>query len=208
MRSTGMEQLGKGLPFFMFRKYRSRQTGYSLIELIVTASIAVILGSLALPAFANIIRSQQSLTAIQTLMTAYQQARTSAIMLNKPVTFCARKTSRSCGSDWSQGALVFTDNNSSNTIEEDERLFIDLPPFPSGSNLSISTFGNRKYLRFAPNGLLENYSAGNIIFCPPGGKDTDARNLIFTRAGRPRLGTDKNGDGIREDAEGQPLHCP
>lgn len=193
---------------FTNRLQTSSQDGYSLVELIVTVSITAILGSLALPAFANIIRSQQSLTAIESLMTAYQQARTSAIMLNKPVTFCARKNGSTCGSDWSQGALVFVDDNSDNIIDDGERVFAEMPAFPAGSSLSISTFGNRKFLRFAPSGLLENYSAGNIVYCPPKGKAQDARNLIFTRMGRPRLGTDSNGDGIREDADGQPLRCP
>lgn len=192
----------------MQRHQGALQAGQTLLELIITLTITATLASLALPSFAAIYRTQQSLTAIESIITAYQQARTGAIMMNKPVTFCARKSEKICGSDWSQGALVFIDNNTDNIIDDGERVFAELPAFPSGSSISIGTFGNRKYLRFSPNGFLENYSAGNIVYCPPNARAQDARNLIFTRMGRPRLGTDSNGDGIREDADGQPLHCP
>jgi type IV fimbrial biogenesis protein FimT len=187
---------------------RAYQRAYTLIELLITLCIAVILTSLAAPSFASLMRSTQSATVINSLASGFQLARTSAITYSQPVVFCARQTDTACGTDWNNGSLVFTDKNNNNQLDIEERALANIPATPTGSKIKISTFGNRKYLRFNAMGFLENYTAGNIVFCPPGGTARDARNLIFTRMGRLRFGTDINSDGIRENAEGQPLSCP
>lgn len=189
---------------------RARVAGHTLPELVISLSLATILASLALPAFANLLRQQQGSSVIHTLANLYQLARTTAISSGKPVVFCARASESACGTDWRQGVLVFTDSNSNNQLDPlpAERALGTLEPLPAGSRLAISTFGNRRYLRFTARGTLEDFTAGNLVYCPPGGQARDARNLIFTRMGRLRFGTDRNHDGIRENAEGQPLGCP
>lgn len=185
----------------------NRNTGYTLIESIITLSIVAILASLAIPSFASAMRSIQSQTVIQSVAAAYQLARSSAISSRQPVVFCATTNQQACGTDWTQGAMVFADPDNDRRRDEDEKLLAVLEPTEPGSQLVIRAALNKRYLRFMDNGMLEN-TAGSFIYCPPGGVARHARNLIFSRNGRLRSGTDQNRDGVLENAEGQPLGCP
>ena len=181
--------------------------GYTLVELLVALCILAILLSLALPAFADVVRRVQSETVVNSLANAYQLARSAAINQRQPVVFCAKAGAGSCGNDWTNGALVFQDPNGNRVMENEEKLLAEIAQPPTGSQLKMRAALNKQYLRFMANGMLEN-TAGSITYCPPKGTPRDARNLIFTRNGRLRFGTAQNRDGIPENAEGPPLSCP
>ena len=152
-------------------------------------------------------RRVQSETVINSVVNAYQLARSTAINQRKPVIFCAKADERTCGNDWTRGALVFADPNNNRVQDDDERLLADIAAPPTGSQLTMKAALGKQYLRFMDNGMLEN-TAGSMLYCPPHGTARDARNIIFTRNGRVRFGSDINHDGIPENAEGQPLDCP
>ncbi len=184
------------------------QRAHTLLELLVTLAFIGVLLSLAVPALAHILRQQRANTAINSIAGAFQTARNSAISLKVPVVFCAKQDDALCGRDWHNGALVFVDRNRNSVVDSGERVLTQLAAFPAGSTLRISTFGNRQNLRFSAQGFLENYSAGNIVFCAVEGDARYARNVIFARMGRFRFGDDANHDGFNEDANGRALTCP
>ena len=181
--------------------------GYTLLELLVTLCITTILFSLALPAFASVIRHVQSETVVNSLASAYQLARNAAISQRQPVVFCAKADEQTCGNDWARGALVFADPDGDRMRDDDEKLLANIAAPPTGSQLKMKAALNKQYLRFMANGMLEN-TAGSLVYCPANGSARDARNMIFTRNGRLRIGSDLNRDGVLENAEGQPLGCP
>ena len=183
------------------------QRGYHLVEILFTLCVLSILLGMALPAFSNVLRNAQSQTVLYSLVNAYQLARSTAIHQRKSVVFCAKADTHTCGNDWMHGALAFVDTNDNRSHDADERFITELSPPPPGSQLVMKAALNKQYLRFMPNGMLEN-TAGSIVYCPPGANTGDARNLIFSRNGRLRFGYDNNRDGIPENAEGQPLSCP
>ena len=188
----------------------SSPNGYSLIELWVTLSVFIILASFAIPAFSGLMHRTQSLITINSLATAYQLARNGAISTRQSVVFCAQTPGENkCGEDWLKGAIVFTDTNNNRVLDEDkkERVLTVLPALPEGSQIVLKAALRKHYLRFMPNGMLEN-TAGTLTYCPPNGKSTDARIMIFSVNGRLRFGIDKDNDGIREDANGKALQCP
>jgi type IV fimbrial biogenesis protein FimT len=181
--------------------------GYTLTELLCSLSILTLLASLALPAFSRVLRDTQSTTAINTFVSVYQLARSTAINNRAVVVMCPTTDNKRCSSDWLTGAMAFTDPNNNREIDDDERVIATMDVPVPGSQIKMAAALNKQYLRFMDNGMLEN-TAGSIVYCPPNGKDMDARVIIFTRNGRLRFGTDKNKDGIREDAAGTNLHCP
>ncbi len=191
----------------MSTRNTSHQNGQTLIETLATLTISAVLASLAIPGFASLLREQRSQSVIHSLAGAYQLARTSAVEYAQPVIFCAKADERHCGNDWSQGTLVFTDPNKNRIADDDEKILADIAAPPTGSYIKWSASLNRQYLRFTPQGFSESYTAGNLIYCPPGATDRDARNIIFTRVGRLRFGADKNKDGILEDADNKNLQC-
>ena len=183
------------------------QRGYTLMEMLVASTILLIVCGMAVPAFSGAVRRTQSESTIYSLANASQRARNMAISQRQPAVFCAMANAQTCGDDWTRGAMVFVDANDNRIVDSDEHIDTQLPATPTGSKLVMRAALGKQYLRFMPNGMLEN-TAGSIIYCPPGGTARDARNIIFSRNGRLRFGGDKNHDGILENAEGQPLSCP
>lgn len=189
------------------RPITSTNTGYSLIETMTVLLTLALLLSVALPGFSSILRRTQAEIQIYSLINAAQLARSQAVTRQQAVVLCASADQTACGNDWTQGAMVFVDTNNNRRVDEDEALLTTLPATPKGSQLVMKAALNKQYLRYMSNGLLEN-TAGSFIYCPANGTARDARNLIFNRTGRMRPGSDKNKDGILENAEGQPLSCP
>lgn len=188
--------------------HTTHQTGYSLVELLVTLGIITLLTTLALPAMAALVRNTQTASLANSLIAASMLARTTAIAQRTSVVLCG-KGDNACGKDWQNGAMVFTDANNNRKLEpnEGDTLVTELDHPPAGSQLSMKAALNKQYLRFMPNGMLEN-TAGSLQLCPAGNDAHQARILIFNRSGRFRFGTDANHDGIQEDANRQPLRCP
>lgn len=184
-----------------------RDSGYTLPELLVTLGISTLLLSLALPAFSSMARRVQAETTLHAIANAWQLARSAAITYREPVVMCPNNADSACGTDWTQGAIVFSDPNNNRWLDEYERRLALVPAPPKGSQLTMKAALGKQYLRFMANGMLEN-TAGSLVYCPANGSARDARNIIFARNGRLRFGSDRNRDGILENAEGQPLSCP
>lgn len=185
----------------------AQQHGYTLLELLTALTVMLILITLALPSFSSMVRRTQGETLMFSLLDAAQLARSSAVAHRESVVFCASGDQQRCEDDWTKGAMVFTDPNNNRTVDRNEKILTTLPPTPEDSRLTLRAALNKQYLRYMSNGMLEN-TAGSFIYCPAHATERDARNLIFNRTGRMRLGYDHNRDGIPENAEGQPVRCP
>lgn len=93
----------------------NNETGFTLIELMITVVIFAVIAAVAMPSFRQMILNNQSQALGEELMTALQLARSEAIKRAKYVTLCASKDGTSCTSDWGDGAIVVVDDASSST---------------------------------------------------------------------------------------------
>ena len=99
-------------------------TGYTLLELMITLTVAGILMGVAVPSFTSVIDSNRLTTYANDLVTSLNFARSEAIKRNLRVSLCKSSTGSSCNisNNWAQGWIVFTDPNnngiynSSNTL--------------------------------------------------------------------------------------------
>ena len=92
----------------------SRNSGFTLVELMVTLAVMTILVTVAVPAFIDVIRDNRQIAATNELVTALNYARSEAIKRGVPVSVCRcvdnASATPSCdesGSDWSVGWMVF-----------------------------------------------------------------------------------------------------
>lgn len=95
---------------------RRRQRGFTVIELVITLSIAAVLAAIAAPSMRDYIRNGRLTSASNDLLRAYQVARTEAIKRQQNIVVCATDTpndpNATCSMDiFATGWIVFQDDN-------------------------------------------------------------------------------------------------
>ena len=98
--------------------------GYSLLELLMTITLAAVILTLGLPSFANLAARQKQSVEINALFHAIHLARKESIMRKKVVSICPTFDGQSCtpGRDWSGGFLMFqnTDRDEPPQVDDGE----------------------------------------------------------------------------------------
>lgn len=91
----------------------NKQEGFTLIELMVTVAVLVIVLSIAIPSFSNMLLNNRISTAAHEVQAAMQIARSEAVKRKSTVKLCrANAGLDGCanGTDWAQGwLLIFED---------------------------------------------------------------------------------------------------
>lgn len=133
---------------------RRANRGYSMIELLVTLSVAGVLVSAAIPSFRDYVASSRLSSGTNLLATHLNAARSEAVTRSMPVAVCASADQATCSdsTDWSSGWIVFTDATGEPGVfdGDDELLHADQPP-----NRDLSLQSDSTYVRFGTIGQSE-----------------------------------------------------
>ncbi len=182
-----------------------KNSGFTLIELMITLTILSIIVSQAIPSFVHIIKNQKANSEVNKMMSLIFLARSEAVKVNKVVTLCHSNDSLSCSGVWSDGWILFIDNDSDGKKDVGETI---IKSGTQGYNyqISLSAFGSKHYMRFTALGMTLSQN-GSFKLCP---KDNDphyARVVIISKTGRAKFSKDTNANGIHEAANGTELVC-
>lgn len=167
-------------------------TGFTLLELIVTVSIAAVLMAIAIPSFNEAIRSNRLTTQANEFITALSLARSEAIKRGRNVVV------NKVGANWENGWRVFVDMAANNVYNPPTDFIIrEYPVLEAGYTLRANN--DPAFVRFASGGT-SNYS-GSFVFCDNRDgnnipEPNTARAVIMTGTGKVRLGADDDHDGI------------
>lgn len=171
---------------------------FTLIELIVTLSVAAILAAITVPGFSAMIRDNRLLTQANSLVSSIQLARSEAIKQGVQVTI---KKNGSTSSNWDSGWYVFTDwdgdgqyddNGTAPACETEEdcllRTYEDIP-----SNYTLRTGNNfSTWLGFLPTGFPVSSAgdgSGSFRLCASDSDTTNARTISLNATGHPSIDT-------------------
>jgi type IV fimbrial biogenesis protein FimT len=135
----------------------TRQTGFTLFELMVGLTIMGILVSLAVPSFQEYGRNTRAIAAQNDLVTAFNYARNEAIRRSLPVSVCATSNFTSCanGTFWVNGWLAFTDASGTTGVRDGADTILQMWRGPGAENVTIATTGtNPQWIQFTATGLV------------------------------------------------------
>lgn len=174
----------------MQRRRRERYTtGFTVTELLVTVAISSIVLGLAIPSFRSLIADNRMVSMGNSVRTAALIARSTAVSLNRKITFCAGQADGGCHGDWSrQQWLVFDDRDRDGAVDADETVHLsqDLPAAGGVSVSSNGPFNNR--VVFTPSGMAVTstgaFAAGRLRFCVERGSSGNALELVLIGSGR------------------------
>ncbi len=190
--------------------------GFTLVEMIITIVIGAILAAIAVPSMGVFVKNNARTTRINSLITALNLARSEAVKNNGTVTLCASGAGGSFSScqrgtvgglfDFSNGWIVFDDDDGDGTVDAGERVLRVFDPKMSGDvrfagTVAALTYGGSG----APTRALS--STTQFVYCDDRGVKS-ARAVLLTPTGQPRVSRDGDGDGIHETASGAALTCP
>lgn len=98
---------------------QSRQTGMTLIELMVTFAVVAILAALATPSIKEMLENNRLTALNNQIVSSLNYARSEAVKRNYPVTMCVRNSSGSGCADsggFENGWIIFVDCNGNNAV--------------------------------------------------------------------------------------------
>jgi type IV fimbrial biogenesis protein FimT len=104
---------------------RRQVAGFTLLELMVTISIMAILLAVALPSFQGSLRSNRLATTSNELLASLSLARSEGIRSTRGGGVCASANGTSCGADWNQGWMVWTEKDGDGVYDNDETVVRD-----------------------------------------------------------------------------------
>jgi type IV fimbrial biogenesis protein FimT len=182
------------------RNLSTCQTGFTLVELIITIAIAAILITMSIPAFSKLLESNRLTTHIHDFVAHLNYAREAAIFRNQRVTLCKSSDGIFCDNDleWEDGWIIFVDSDNNHTRTAEEPLISFQPSVRTYISIRYSAnLRQNNFVSFTPVGT--SFGNGTFTFCS-GRTDIVPRALILARTGRVRLS--------REKPDGTALACP
>ncbi len=151
--------IGHNIPFVGIQ----RILGFSLIELIVTLTIASVLLAVAVPSFQTFVRSNQVSSQINGLVADLTLARTEAVKRMTVVTVCNSNDQQGCtDTSWSDGWIVWADVDVDGVVDSSEILRA-AAAIITGASLTSATFTDLNRLQYQPSGGPD--SIGTFQLC-------------------------------------------
>jgi type IV fimbrial biogenesis protein FimT len=172
--------------------------GVTLIELLCTISIVAILSVVAVPQLGQMQRAAARRVAVNDFLHTLFLARYKSILLNDVVSVCRSHDGATCDNkegNWQDGWIVFQNTDRDQPADRDvnEEIFYRHDRWQGGTITS-----NRASFSFRPSSQSD--VNGTMVFCQLHGTPSDARAIIISHTGRPRIST--------RDANNQELQCP
>ncbi len=161
-----------------------RAGGFTLVELLLTLSIAAILLMLAAPSFQALAFNGRRTALANDLVLALTYAKSEAVKRGVPVTVCGRATDTTCAdsTDWDKGWLVFTDPGKNGSVDASDLILQVHPALPSNTLQAT-----KAKFTFQSTGFIGTGNNDTLRLCDTRGA-TKARGIVLSALGRVKTG--------------------
>lgn len=155
-----------------------RQTGVTMIELMIVIVIASILAAIAAPSFSRFINDTRQTSTMSQLTGDLNRARSEAIKRNARVLVCVRDaagTDCGAGTDWRNGWLACSDSNEDGSCDAATAANPNPITVHPALNAHLTLTGSAASIVFNPNGTQ---GAGGVATLTLSGNWSGAQNKI------------------------------
>jgi len=186
------------------------KNGFTLVELLIALLVAGILLGIGIPSFAEAIKNSRISANYNSVAQALFIARSEAVKGSDTITVCPRAVGDidSCGTDWTDGMLVFVDNapennNATATLGVEDEVLHSQGEFKAGTVITAHASPDRSGSNAVESYILKYRSSGDTFWgsgyfrlCDTvrGAEYSRAINIVGTgavRRGRPASSTSR-----------------
>lgn len=167
-------------------------TGFTLVELLVALAVAVILLTVAVPSFRELILNNRRAAQVNELVTAMTLARSEALKRGNRVSLCRTSSYGSAlptcgqGDGWEDGWIIFNDPNEDGVPNDvDDVLYVHEPLGKGDITLRGDTNVSTRIHYHATGRVAGTF--GNLVRCDGRGAGEHARVITFPLSGRVRV---------------------
>ncbi len=179
---------------------QKHESAFTLIELMITIAVTAVVLTIGVPGFNRVIEQNQLSAYTNQLVSSLHFARSEAVRRNQSIKVCHSNNASVCnGTGYEDGWIIFTDNDSDDTVDADEELILVNENLPSSYTFNVN--GEVGSFSFTANGRTDGQ--GILVLCKDGDL-TKARAIIIGPGGRTRLAP-LNSSGIPEQSLGTPV---
>jgi type IV fimbrial biogenesis protein FimT len=174
----------------------NRQTGITLIELILALAVLAIISIATVPGLATLIYNVRMSSSVNELIHSFHSARQNARVTGIATAVCSSRDGKQCQTDnqWANGWLVFANRDADEPPQVDaDELILDV----HGPVRNMRISANRRAFILRPFGLRS--TNGTLTWCDRRGSD-HARAVVVSFTGKPRINSTAVGDGA--------INCP
>jgi type IV fimbrial biogenesis protein FimT len=162
--------------------------GFTLLELMIIIVILGITMAIAAPGLSKMISNNRISGNASDFSAALQLAKAEAVARLNPVIVCKKNTaSTGCvtDGDWSQGWIVFSDDNASGGVNAgDEAILLIHEALDARISFGGSNGEVDSAITFRPSGTSNVTTTGTLIICNDNLFDSSARGILVTITGR------------------------
>ncbi|MDH3872280.1 MAG: GspH/FimT family pseudopilin [Gammaproteobacteria bacterium] len=159
----------------------NKETGFTVIELMVTLAVALVLVTMAVPAFNTFMQNNRITAQANDLLTAINASRDEALKRRATVTICSSSDGSSCTGNWHDGWIVFTDDNADSVVNGTDQVLRVWGALTGGATLSSA----QTSLRYDGIGLVNSSTTFQLRI--PGCKGNLARDISVSVTGQPSV---------------------
>ncbi len=159
--------------------------GFTLLELLVTVSIAAILLAIGLPSYVTFIDNNRITAQANDLLYGFNMARSEATKRGTEVRIASNN-----GSNWNSGWKLLADTNNDSDYLDSSDILMAWDGLTGDMSLAITTSNSPSdsYVAFNARGTLSPSNASFIFTLTPGNCDAlDARIISLEPSGRSSI---------------------
>lgn len=171
-----------------------KESGLTLIELLITIVVLSVLLALGLPGLQDFVRNNRVTAQANDLVVAIQLARSEAVKRGTRGVICAKAVNKeecSGSDDWSNGWIVYTDFDQDGALNDDdvEDCVNDDCIIRSRGALTKTTLdgAGESSIGFLPNGLVYSIAPYTLTLTADNCKKSQVRTITVTRRGHTNV---------------------